>query len=377
MLPKKTIMKGMVIMKRLKTLLTVCVAVGVLATGTVSAWASGAFNPTAPPETEVAQLPQQANAIQLSRANANAAPLSLSNTNFEILWDDENDRAESFFAEYGDLTLSQAVEQFYSMINSKAEERLSAAIADGTITEEQSKEILSRKTESPTTKLTEGELFNKYKNTTLNELKERFPEIRQEIEALEIDGGEGTIGEQIARFSEMTLGEALDTVKTGMDEKLAAALTDGTITQEQADAIKEKFGDKSFADNELFTEYMDTKLSELVEILPQIMESNLGDTVMNPNGINFANIFEQYGDLTLGEAMEKVTADMPDTQTQLKERLDAAVADGKITQQHADEVLANQAQNNIFDNATFDKYKDVKVSELESILPELMKGVAR
>lgn len=364
-------------MKRLKTLLTVCVAVGVLATGTVSAWASGAFNPTAPPETEVAQLPQQANAIQLSRANANAAPLSLSNTNFEILWDDENDRAESFFAEYGDLTLSQAVEQFYSMINSKAEERLSAAIADGTITEEQSKEILSRKTESPTTKLTEGELFNKYKNTTLNELKERFPEIRQEIEALEIDGGEGTIGEQIARFSEMTLGEALDTVKTGMDEKLAAALTDGTITQEQADAIKEKFGDKSFADNELFTEYMDTKLSELVEILPQIMESNLGDTVMNPNGINFANIFEQYGDLTLGEAMEKVTADMPDTQTQLKERLDAAVADGKITQQHADEVLANQAQNNIFDNATFDKYKDVKVSELESILPELMKGVAR
>ena len=365
-------------MKRLQTLSIVCAAVGVLATGTVSsAWASGAFDSTALPETEVAQPTQQANAVQLSTTNTNTVALSLSNTNVENLWDDENDRAESFFAEYGDLTLGEALEQINTILDSKKDEWVSAAIADGTITEEQSKEILSRETESPTAKLSENELFNKYKDTTLNELKEQFPEIRQEIEALEIDGGEGTVGEQIARFSEMTLEEALDTVKTDMDEKLAAALTDGTITQEQADAIKEKFDDKSFTDNELFTGYMDMKLSELVEILPQIMESNLGDTAMNPNGVDFASIFEQYGDLTLGEAMEKVTADMPDTQTLLSERLDAAVAEGKITQQHADEVLANQAQSDIFDNAIFNKYKDVKVSELENILPEIMNGFAR
>lgn len=364
-------------MKKIKTLSILCVSLGVLATGTVSALAYGGSKPADLPETEVAQPTQQVSTIQLS--NADAVPLSFTNISFECpQWSDENDQIANFFAEYEDLTLSQAVEQFYTMLKSKADERLSAAIADGTITEEQSKEIFSQQPESLTDKLLENELFKKYKDTNLNELNERFPEIQQEIEALELDDGKDTIGEKMAILSELTLGEALDKMTADVDEKLASALADGTITQEQADRIREQDGDKSFVDSEIFKEYRDTKLCELLTILPQIMKDNIGAADMKSNGVNVADMLKQYGDLTLGEAMEKINSDLADTQSPLKERLDTAVADGKITREHADEVLTNQSQHSILNNGGLgqylDQYKDVKVSELQNILPEIIKN---
>lgn len=370
-------MKGMVNMKKIKTLTIMCVAVAVLATGAVSTWAYGAFNPVEPAEAEIVQPAQQVNAVQLSIANA--VPLSFANTGFEDLQSEENDWAVDFFDKYGDLTLSEAIEQIFTMFSTQSEEQLSAAIADGAITDEQSMEILARNPVSLITKLSENELFNKYRDVTLNELRERFPEIRQEIEAIQLDGEKRTVGEQMANLSEMTLGEALDAMKAGMDEKLATALADGTIAQEQADRIREQAGDETISDNEIFKEYKDMKLSELMQILPQIMENGTGAIGENLNGVNISDMLDQYGEMTLGEAMEEINIDMhtSDDPSSLKERLDAAVTEGKITQEHADEVLANLSQKSILDSDFLNQYKDVKVSELGSVLPEIMKGFMR
>lgn len=365
-------------MKKTKILSALCVALAVLATGTVSAWAYGVFTPTAPVEAETVQSTQQANIVQLS--SIDVVPLSFTDTVSENLWTDENDWTADFFAEYGELTLSEAIEKFIAMYNAQAEERLSAAIADGTITEEQALEIMSRKPEAFTADLPENELWGKYKDVPLNELKERLPEIMQEIDAIQLDGEMGTVGEQIANLSGMTLGEALDMLTTGMDEKLSAALADGTITQEQADKINDRFGNMDVGDNEIFQEYKDMNLGELIQTLPQIMKNGVGAIGNNLNGINIADMLEQYGDMTLGEAMEKMGTDMTDTTkdiSSLRERLDAAVTEGKITQEHADEVLANLSQKNLLGNDILSQYKDVKVSELGSILPEIMKGFTR
>jgi uncharacterized protein (DUF2267 family) len=131
-----------------------------------------------------------------------------------------------------------------------------------------------------------------------------------------------------------------DAVKTELTAEIAQAVTDGKITQERADDLTARLDDAlnrvmnsalpgPMRDN--VRGHMEDSLVGVLAEMAGVEPTNmLRDALMPPS---LAEIAESYGldpDAVLAEAEARIT-----------EEVNQAVADGKMTQERADELLAN------------------------------------
>ena len=156
------------------------------------------------------------------------------------------------------------------------------------------------------------------------------------VEELEDALDEKTLFE-IAREQNVHVADIQDAVQSVHQEALQQAVEDGDLTQEQADLIGEKTGDRAFGHREanmLFGGF--DKLQAGVETTRTALAESLGMTV--------DQLEAALDEKSLSEIAKEQNVDMADVQdamqtakkTMLEEALQQAVEDGTLTQEQAD-----------------------------------------
>jgi hypothetical protein len=160
------------------------------------------------------------------------------------------------------------------------------------------------------------------------------------VEELEEALDEKTLME-IARDQNVHMADIQDAVEAVRQDALQQAVEDGTLTQEQADLIAEKSGDRGFGlrgTDMLFGGF--DKIQARVEATRAALAESLGMTV--------DQLEEALGEKSLVEIAKDQDVDMADVQEAMQaarqgmfeEALQQAVEDGKLTQEQADLVSA-------------------------------------
>jgi uncharacterized coiled-coil protein SlyX len=242
------------------------------------------------------------------------------------------------------VTFADTGNTFAGTFQERVQERLDAAVADGKITAEEAAEKLSKLQgklntirEKIQTRLNaavaEGAITEEAAAERLNRFEERGPKrlgfigrdaLEERLDAAVADGKitAEEAAEKLAKFE-----ERINEQRTTLEERLNAAVVDGKITVEEADEKLAKF-EEMIVSGGKFQHHNRGKQSGFMG--RDALEERLNAAVVD------GKITAEEADEKLAKFEERIN----EQRTTLEERLNAAVVDGKITVEEADEKLA-------------------------------------
>jgi lambda repressor-like predicted transcriptional regulator len=245
--------------------------------------------------------------------------------------------------------LGVSTDELVSLLTKQEEERLAAAVKEGKLTEEQAdklKENIAERVQHFVENTHPGKGFVKFRALFpgFGDNEELLDLLKLDKEQLQSKLKDGKSLADVAKEQGVSTDELVSLLTKQEEERLAAAVKEGKLTQEQADKLKENIAErvKHFVENThpgkgfvkfraLFPGFGDNEeLLDLLKLDKEQLQSKLKD------GKSLADVAKEQG-VSTDELVSLLTK-------QEEERLAAAVKEGKLTQEQADKLKENIAE---------------------------------